>query len=155
MIENHDVKRSAQTEHELLEQMVNHQAPIDHEAMAAFNLIDSLEVEMDSNEPAEETTAGVHYSNIPGKGVREVPYVNTIGDYAVMDFAVEVPEVQAKHKAKNPRKRLIATAKLGAARMRICKSCPYLQTMNRCQLCGCFMNAKTRMENAGCPINKW
>lgn len=41
-------------------------------------------------------------------------------------------------------------------RMEICKSCDkFKQLTQRCSLCGCFMNMKTRLEGAYCPIGKW
>lgn len=44
---------------------------------------------------------------------------------------------------------------LQKARMAICKSCPELTTLNRCQKCGCFMDVKTRLVGAHCPLAKW
>ncbi len=41
-------------------------------------------------------------------------------------------------------------------RMEICRSCPHLTLpFNRCEKCGCFMDLKTRLQNARCPIGKW
>jgi hypothetical protein len=41
-------------------------------------------------------------------------------------------------------------------RLSICKSCPELiELTNQCKKCGCFMNAKTRLQIAACPIGKW
>lgn len=41
-------------------------------------------------------------------------------------------------------------------RMAICKSCEHLlKPLNQCTKCGCFMDAKTRLPNASCPIHKW
>ena len=41
-------------------------------------------------------------------------------------------------------------------RLDICKNCEFLFTpTNQCKKCGCFMNIKTKMRNASCPINKW
>lgn len=43
-----------------------------------------------------------------------------------------------------------------AARYEICKGCEFLQTMTKqCLKCGCFMVAKTKLDNARCPIGKW
>ncbi len=39
-------------------------------------------------------------------------------------------------------------------RLDICGSCEHY-TGSRCELCGCFMNFKTRLRNSTCPINKW
>lgn len=45
---------------------------------------------------------------------------------------------------------------LQAARMEICKQCPFLSKAgNRCKQCGCFMDLKTTLKRAKCPIGKW
>jgi len=41
-------------------------------------------------------------------------------------------------------------------RFDICKACPeLLKLTSQCKKCGCFMKAKTQLENATCPIGKW
>lgn len=41
-------------------------------------------------------------------------------------------------------------------RILICLGCPELiKLTNQCKKCGCFMNAKTKLEKATCPLNKW
>ena len=41
-------------------------------------------------------------------------------------------------------------------RMDICRSCEHLiKLTNQCTKCGCFMNLKTKMPHAVCPIGKW
>lgn len=41
-------------------------------------------------------------------------------------------------------------------RLEICRSCDYyIKDSQRCSLCGCFMNFKTRLTQASCPIGKW
>lgn len=41
-------------------------------------------------------------------------------------------------------------------RLEICKACPELiQLTTQCKKCGCFMEAKTKLPNAECPIGKW
>lgn len=41
-------------------------------------------------------------------------------------------------------------------RLNICRACPELLTStNQCKKCGCFMAAKTKLENAKCPLGKW
>lgn len=40
-------------------------------------------------------------------------------------------------------------------RMAICKQCPNLMTLNMCGYCKCFMNVKTRIYSATCPIGRW
>jgi hypothetical protein len=42
------------------------------------------------------------------------------------------------------------------SRLAICKNCPELLALTtQCKKCGCFMNMKTRLSAAKCPIGKW
>ena len=41
-------------------------------------------------------------------------------------------------------------------RINICKACPeFVRFTAQCKKCGCFMNAKTKLLDASCPIGKW
>ena len=41
-------------------------------------------------------------------------------------------------------------------RLDICLGCDRLiKLTNQCKECGCFMNLKTKLPNATCPIGKW
>lgn len=41
-------------------------------------------------------------------------------------------------------------------RMSICNSCEHLIALtSQCKKCGCFMNLKTKLPHAECPIGKW
>ena len=40
-------------------------------------------------------------------------------------------------------------------RYAICKACPQLLPTGNCKECGCFMQAKTKLPNAECPLHKW
>ena len=41
-------------------------------------------------------------------------------------------------------------------RYSICLECPELSKLTkRCNECGCFMAAKTKLKLAKCPLNKW
>ena len=41
-------------------------------------------------------------------------------------------------------------------RYSICLECPELIKLTKqCKRCGCFMFAKTKLQNASCPLNKW
>ena len=45
---------------------------------------------------------------------------------------------------------------LAENRFNICKECPeFIKITSQCKKCGCFMNIKTKLEAAKCPINKW
>ena len=46
--------------------------------------------------------------------------------------------------------------KMASERLSICKACPqYNSVTHQCKECGCFMNAKTKLPNAECPLGKW
>jgi hypothetical protein len=41
-------------------------------------------------------------------------------------------------------------------RLEICKSCEhFIKITHQCTKCGCFMDLKTKLRTATCPINKW
>lgn len=40
-------------------------------------------------------------------------------------------------------------------RLEICGECENFNALRQCKLCHCFMDAKTWLENAYCPIRKW
>lgn len=43
-------------------------------------------------------------------------------------------------------------------RLPICKQCPHITTISlgdTCKLCGCVLDAKTRVEDEHCELNKW
>jgi hypothetical protein len=45
---------------------------------------------------------------------------------------------------------------LGKERLAICNTCPELIKLTmQCKKCGCFMNLKTKLALASCPIGKW
>ena len=49
-----------------------------------------------------------------------------------------------------------ADSELHDSRYSICLSCPELIKMTKqCKQCGCFMNIKTKLLDAKCPIGKW
>lgn len=48
------------------------------------------------------------------------------------------------------------TDQIAAERFEICKQCPmYIKTTHQCKECGCIMNAKVKLPNAACPLDKW
>lgn len=40
-------------------------------------------------------------------------------------------------------------------RLSICQGCEYLESLNRCKKCGCFMDVKTWLPMSSCPVKKW
>lgn len=48
------------------------------------------------------------------------------------------------------------TDEVAESRYSICKQCPeFLGLTKQCKKCGCFMNLKTKMHKATCPLEKW
>lgn len=49
-----------------------------------------------------------------------------------------------------------ANKDLAEKRLNICKDCPdFISLISQCKQCGCFMNIKTKLDAAKCPIGKW
>lgn len=41
-------------------------------------------------------------------------------------------------------------------RLKVCKACPrFIRLTHQCKECGCLMDAKTKLKDATCPLNKW
>ena len=50
----------------------------------------------------------------------------------------------------------IATEELARERLKVCDQCEYFARLSRqCRLCGCFMDVKTKLAEAECPMQKW
>lgn len=50
----------------------------------------------------------------------------------------------------------MAEGELATIRLRECESCQHFKKMARqCDLCGCFLDLKTKLLEASCPIDKW
>lgn len=55
----------------------------------------------------------------------------------------------------NPNK-IRSSEELYSKRMNICLQCPELINLTKqCKKCGCFMELKTKLEEATCPLGKW
>lgn len=53
-------------------------------------------------------------------------------------------------------KEIVAIEELQKQRMETCNSCDkYNSEEKRCTLCGCYMEYKTKIASATCPIMKW
>jgi hypothetical protein len=45
---------------------------------------------------------------------------------------------------------------IAKSRLEICKTCEFFRPRTQtCQKCGCFMAAKSMLQNAKCPVGKW
>lgn len=40
-------------------------------------------------------------------------------------------------------------------RYSICMQCQFLNNIHQCSICGCFISAKTKVDNEKCPNNFW
>jgi len=50
----------------------------------------------------------------------------------------------------------IAAEDLTRKRLEMCEGCEYFtQLTHQCKLCGCFMEAKAKLLEAECPLEKW
>lgn len=55
----------------------------------------------------------------------------------------------------NPNKEK-STEEISKSRLDICKSCQhFIKLSHQCKKCGCFMNLKSKLSDATCPIGKW
>lgn len=49
-----------------------------------------------------------------------------------------------------------ATKEVQEERFAICQGCEeFISETSRCKQCGCFMNLKTTLLGASCPLQKW
>lgn len=49
-----------------------------------------------------------------------------------------------------------ANEELSLSRLSVCEGCErFVHFTKQCLECGCFMNMKTRLLNAKCPLGKW
>ena len=45
---------------------------------------------------------------------------------------------------------------LSEERLSVCKTCDrFNKISSQCSICGCFMNYKTLLYDASCPVDKW
>lgn len=50
----------------------------------------------------------------------------------------------------------MAEGELAAERLKVCVECSHFKKLARqCDLCSCWMDIKTKMLQASCPIDKW
>ena len=62
----------------------------------------------------------------------------------------------AQKKAKELKSAIRVVKETRNERLSICQSCEHLfKPTNTCKKCGCFMDAKTWLAPASCPIGKW
>ena len=53
-------------------------------------------------------------------------------------------------------KLMLSEAELARERLKVCQECPSFKKLTRqCALCSCFMDLKTKLLDASCPIAKW
>lgn len=50
----------------------------------------------------------------------------------------------------------LAEGELAQERIKMCQECMHFRRLaHQCDLCGCFLDLKTKLLEATCPINKW
>lgn len=50
----------------------------------------------------------------------------------------------------------MSSDELARERIKVCEACPHMTRMTRqCNLCGCFLDLKTKLLEATCPEQKW
>jgi hypothetical protein len=50
----------------------------------------------------------------------------------------------------------MSSDEISSERLKVCEACPHMKKLARqCELCGCFLDLKTKLLEAECPINKW
>jgi hypothetical protein len=47
------------------------------------------------------------------------------------------------------------SGKSDTERLSVCEKCPKLTKTRQCDMCGCFVDAKTTINQEYCPMNKW
>ena len=53
-------------------------------------------------------------------------------------------------------KKILSSKQEADRRYKLCKDCKNFRKLTRtCSICNCIMYAKTKLENAECPIGKW
>lgn len=52
-------------------------------------------------------------------------------------------------------KDMVSDEELSNNRIEVCNSCEFLLITRNCSKCGCFVDAKTKLLRAGCPLGKW
>ena len=84
--------------------------------------------------------------------IRPVPEpLNNFVEYVEID---DVKPVRPWHLFSKKKER--SPESLQKERMAICKDCPFfIKVTGQCSKCGCIMEAKTRLAEASCPVNKW
>ena len=51
---------------------------------------------------------------------------------------------------------VLSEKELSDERMKVCHECPaYRKLTVQCSLCNCFLELKTKILRASCPIEKW
>lgn len=65
--------------------------------------------------------------------------------YGIINFAKDAVTGQLEY----------VPADVARQRLDICESCEFFSKLRACKKCGCFMDVKTTLVNAECPIGKW
>jgi tetratricopeptide (TPR) repeat protein len=87
------------------------------------------------SQPTAPGTAQAHQKGGPGMLRMALSATKAMANFMGTGFKVASPELQQK-------------------RLQTCATCEHFTGM-RCQICGCFIQVKSRMLSEDCPIGKW
>ena len=117
-------------------------------------MLDEQIAEETGEKPVKAEATGQQKASILPDGKKESAPVHRTGGSAVADgngFGPLPPPLSRRKRVKGER----VPQTEAARRMEMCKQCPELLALDRCRRCGCFMQMKTRIPGAQCPLNKW
>lgn len=60
-----------------------------------------------------------------------------------------------KERLASARQGILADQETAVKRITICNTCDQLTSLRNCRKCGCFVDAKTKLLDTSCPLNKW
>jgi len=126
-------------------EMRNKQKPID--AITLYENPDFRSIPDVNQATAWELTDGVIYAN------NAEYYARLISEDSVRRELAYAGQAIAEDAGKAEYEYLVESAR---KRIDICEACPSLfKATKQCKECGCFMNLKTKLTQAVCPIGKW
>jgi len=76
--------------------------------------------------------------------------------YEADDYAINNDKIDMRNISSRFKNILLHDQDIIDKRWSECEKCEFLlKPTNNCKKCGCFMNVKTKVATASCPIGKW
>ena len=76
--------------------------------------------------------------------------------YEADDYAINNDKIDMRNISSRFKNILLHDQDIIDRRWSECEKCEFLlKPTNNCKKCGCFMNVKTKVATASCPIGKW